>query len=161
MSIPTITNEECLASCAACKTANTMIRNEDQKKEEVVESVKDQCHMGRMKDELEDLRTRIEALHKFINAGDFEERVPNVEERYRLKKQHEYMSLYANMLKQRIDFAVVENAFDELVMKEGSDLSHGSGSEYQFSAQTLYEFAEKIALAAIHDNKIQNSLMNQ
>ena len=106
MSIPTITNEEFMASCAACKTANTMIRNEDQKKEEVVESVKDQCHMGRMKDELEDLRTRIEALHKFINAGDFEERVPNVEERYRLKKQHEYMSLYANMLKQRIDFGL-------------------------------------------------------
>lgn len=156
MSIPTITNEECLASCAACKTANTMIRNEDQKKEEVVESVKDQCHMGRMKDELEDLRTRIAALHKFINAGDFEERVPNVEERYRLKKQHEYMSLYANMLKHRIDFALEKSAFAELVIKEGCALSHGSGSEYQFSAQTLYEFAEKIALAAIHDKKIQN-----
>lgn len=161
MSIPTITNEEFMASCTACKTANTMIDNEDHKKEEVVESVKDQCRAGRMKDELEDLRTRIVALHKFINAGDFEERVPNVEERYRLKKQHEYMSLYANMLKQRIDFALERNAFEELAIKESYALSHGSGSEYQFSAQTLYEFAENIALAAIHDKIIQNSLMNQ
>lgn len=163
MTIPTITNEEWLASCAACKTANTMISNEDRKKEEVVESAnfQDSMRVGRMREELEDLTLRIEYLQNIIDSESFKKIVPDETERIRITNQQYHMQRYSDTLKHRIDSALEKSAFAELVIKEGYALSHGSGSEYQFSAQTLYEFAEKIALAAIHDKKIQNSLMNQ
>lgn len=50
------------------------------------------------------------------------------------------------------------NDLNEAILKSANDSSHGSGTEYKFTKESILEFAKSMMLDAIHDNSLHKQL---